>query len=574
MIWKNKKVLATLILTVLLLLPNSTHAIDVGTIGLIPAHASANVFGSDIRFTYNLNLGETKEDGLRVINNGDQTIVVKLYPVDGTTTAEGSYSLMLEDSPRTDVGGWIHMAANEVEVGPHMEKTVPFTISIPANADAGDHLGGIIMEQIATDNTLIGTGLKVVTRVGIRVTETVPGPVVKDLSLTRFDYHYAGTGVSNFIKDLLDINRYTVFLVGVKNNGNVKLEPTATLDVKNIFGRSVVHLPDVPLGEVLPRGGENSDVEVVWKDLPFLGRYVATITVDPVKEGMVPQTQQIVIWAFPYKIAFLLVLLGIIIMLIRLFKIYFAEASKEKYPIYTVKMGDNLADLAEKFFVDWKKIANINYIGKPYEIKAGEKLFIPQTKKNRRTVQKLRESGELTPSIFERAGKTGFGKKRAIFIGVVLLLAAGGAAWGIKLRRDQLIHQIVQVPPAPAPQVQETSSKTKSGALKKSGVSVNIITLASGDPESSSRLQTKFNLEGYKVNMAGTSNKYATTTVEYNSGKEEEAKMVQTDLGADDQADLSKIELKQVNNPGADVVVYNALSKDNFLPADVYNQPQ
>ena len=64
-------------------------------------------------------------------------------------------------------------------------------------------MGGIVLQEIKTDDSLSGVGVNVITRVGVRIYETVPGKVVKSLEVNKFDYGFYSTGVKNFFKDLL-----------------------------------------------------------------------------------------------------------------------------------------------------------------------------------------------------------------------------------------------------------------------------------------------------------------------------------------------------------------------------------
>lgn len=558
---KKKNIFAILLLFLFLLYPKSSQAIGLKSVAVMPAYPESNVFGSDIRFTYNLDLGEEKRDGLRIVNNGEETVVVKAYSVDAATTPDGSYGLLPEDDPISDIGGWIKLSANEVEIGPLSEKTIPFIIKIPPNVDAGDHFGGLIMEEIKTLDTLTGTGVKVVTRVGIRVQETVPGEIKRSFTLTSFDYRYVSAEAKNFLKDLLDINRRTVFHVGVKNDGNIKIKPKASLKVKNIFGITVANLEDRDLGEVFPRG-ENSESTVIWNGAPLLGRYTAEVIVDPKQDGLENQTKKFVIWAFPYRAAFIFTLIFILLVLVRLIAMYFREASKEKMPIYKVKLGDNLADLGQRFFVSWKKIAKMNFIGQPYEIKENEKLFIPVNRKNQKIMQQLKEQGEFLPSIVERSGRAKFKKKRTFIIIIIFVLIGAGVAWGIKLRRDKVVHQEIQVPQNQQEAPKETAEKTKTGAYKKSNVKVKIVTLNDADKSSSEKMLKKMQLIGYNVGLSGEAGggNYTKTTIAHSPEKKERAEMVKNDIKFADEPDMIEV-------PGleSDVVIYNFSPVDNFF---------
>ncbi len=558
----NRKIIFFLALLVFSL-PQLVKAVNTGTVGILPGNPDPNVRFSDSWFMYDLDLGQEKSDSIRVINNKDETVVVRLYTSDATTTVDGSFTLLSEDNVNKFLGSWVKLAVNEIEIPPKSEKRVPFTINIPKNADVGDHMGGIVMREMETDENanLAGTGVRIITCVGVRIYETVPGEVKKSFDLTRFDWRFEPSGKNSWIKDLLDINKRTIFFVGMKNEGNVRISPKITVDIKDIFGRTVAHLPDQDIGIIFP-GDEIKEGTVIWENMPIFGRYKVTMTANFFEDGVGQGTRELIIWAIPYRIIFLLVLLAVFFILSRLTKIYFQEASKEKMPIYTVKLGDHLVDLEKKFAVSWKKIAKMNLIKKPFEIRAGEKLFIPLTRKNKKIISEMKTRGEFEPSISEREGVSGFKRKRIFIIGIVLVIIGSGAVWALKARQAKIIHQEIKVPQIAQPPKEETAEKTASGVFKKSSVNVSVVTPAGADQRSSDKLLKKFELIGYNVHLAGASEEkgYKITTIEYKTGKLEQAQMVKYDLGLEGDVDL-----KEIPNLQSDVVINNLAPADAFF---------
>jgi hypothetical protein len=558
----NRKNLFLLVFLVLFL-PQFAKAVNTGTVGILPGNPDPDVRFSDAWLMYKLDLGQGKSDSIRVLNNKDETVVVKLYASDATTTIDGSFTLLTEEAIKKDVGSWVKLAVDEVEIAPKSEKIIPFTINIPKNADVGDHMGGIVMREMETDESanIPGMGVRIITCVGVRIYETVPGEVKKIFDVTRFDWRFEPSGKASWIKNFLDINKKTIFFTGIKNKGNVRISPKITIDIKDIFGRTVAHLPDQEAGVIFP-GEEVKEAAVTWEDMPIFGRYKVLMTANFFEDGVGHGSREVIIWAIPYRIIFLLVILAVFFILTRLTKIYFQEASKEKMPIYAVRLGDNLADVAKKFSVSWKKIAKMNYIGKPFEIRAGEKLFIPVTRRNIKMISEMKNKMELEPSISERAGIAGFKRKRIFFIGLVFILIGSGTVWALKARQGKIIHQEIKVPEAAsqAPK-EETEEKTKSGVFKKSSVNMAVITPPGADQKSSDKLLKKFALMGYNVRLAGVSGErdYKITTIEYKTGKKDQAEMVKNDLGIEDE-----VELKEMPNLDSDAVIYN------FAPADAF----
>lgn len=559
MIWKNKSKVILAAFLFLLSAPFAVKAAGSDSIGIFPANPDEKIPFSNSWFIYKLGLGEEKMDAIRVFNNRkEDTVVVKLYPVDAETTQDGSFALLQEEADRKDVGSWVKLATNQIEISPLSEKTVPFSFTVPKNADAGDHMGGIIMQEVELEKNMTGTGLNIITRVGVRIYETVPGEVKKAFEITKFDWNEYRKDAGNFFKNFLDINKNTVFFVGIKNKGNVQLSPIVTIDVKNIFGRTVAHLENQEIGTIFPQG-ENLQSTVRLDKMLVFGRYKVLMKTNI--PDMADQNRELIIWKIPWRIIFLLVILGVITILGRLIIQYFKEALKEKMPIYEVRQGDSLMKLAKKFFVDWKKIARVNCLKVPFEIKVGEKLFIPVNSKNKNIIAEAISMNELLKSIAEREGGNKNKSKRILLI--ILLCAIGlVAAYGIKVIRDkQAVRQEIPAKEKPGEELKETAEKTISGAFKKSSVRVDIRTLEIGDSNSSMRMLKRLELTGYKVNYSSLKeNKYAKTTIEYNKGKKDQAEMLKNDLGVSDE-----IELIEVPGLATDVVIYNSLDKNNFL---------
>jgi LysM repeat protein len=538
---------------------NRSLAINTGTVGILPGNPDPDVKYSNSWFVYKLDAGLSKNDSIRVINNKPETVVVKLYAVDATTTSDGSFALLMEDAPREDVGSWVKLAANEVEIPANSEKSVPFTITIPKDADVGDHMGGIIMQEVeGAGKAMSGTGVKIVTRVGVRIYETVPGEVKKDFEITRFDWRTENKRVDNFLKDLLDINKRTAFMIGLKNKGNVKITPKVTIEVRNIFGKKIADLRDKEIGIIFPKKS-NEDATIYWENMPFLGRYKVTLTANFFEDGVGSGTKEIIIWAFPYRIIFLLALIGVLLYLFRLTILYFREAKKEKMPIHTVREGETLGVLAQKFGVSWKWLAKANGIHKPFEVRAGQKLFIPAAKHNIDHLIKMIETGQLAPP-FKGKGKAGRRKRKIVVAIAILVILVGAYLWYKYKHRVGSSQPAVQNQETEAVP-QENQETTVSGATKKSAIKIGIFTPSDADPASSTRLLRKLRLIGYSAEIVSdlAGRQYGETTVEYTAGKKDQADMLKKDLGTSNGASL-----KEIDGLGKDIVVYNLIKKEEL----------
>ena len=160
------------------------QAISFAGLGIRPAYPEPSQPLTRSWFIYQLASGESKDDAVVVSNNSPRRIKAKLYAVDATTTKDGAFALLGEKDSQQGIGVWVKLAADEISLATGEEKIVPFKITLPATIKAGDYLGGVVAE----DSTVRGDkGINMVTRVGVRIYETVPGELVNNRTL-KFAY--------------------------------------------------------------------------------------------------------------------------------------------------------------------------------------------------------------------------------------------------------------------------------------------------------------------------------------------------------------------------------------------------
>ncbi|MBZ9569752.1 DUF916 domain-containing protein, partial [Patescibacteria group bacterium] len=185
---KNKNYFLTLsiiILISILFTPFVSRAVTAEGVGVSPAYPDPDVKGSDIWFVHNLERGESITDYLKLVNiSSEKTMMVKLYPVDAVVTSKGVFNPLAETDPKKDIGAWIEFSVSEVTLAPEETRIIPFTLTIPENASVGDHLGAVIAEKGELKPSG-QPGLSIKTRVGIRVWNTVPGEIVKNLQISN-----------------------------------------------------------------------------------------------------------------------------------------------------------------------------------------------------------------------------------------------------------------------------------------------------------------------------------------------------------------------------------------------------
>jgi hypothetical protein len=193
-------------------------------------------------FSYTLDPGDVFGDTVAVSNLGDRAIRFRIYATDAEAIADtGGFAAIKDDEEPTDVGTWIELAADEYTVEPGRRIDVPFSVTVPDDAEPGDHVGAIL--AVDADDTIDeagqeGVGFDVIQRIGARVYVRVNGDVAPSLRI-----------------DALDVDRDggdATVTWEVSNTGNVRLSPTAALRITGFLGRTVETVPAVEVPELLP----------------------------------------------------------------------------------------------------------------------------------------------------------------------------------------------------------------------------------------------------------------------------------------------------------------------------------
>lgn len=284
-----------------LLLPLQKVSADEGTLGAYPTNYDPSNPLTKSWFIYELKPGETKHDSITVLNMSDKKIVVKIYAVDATTTSDGAFALLNENQQQNEIGKWVTLTTNLVMIDPKSHYDIPFTIHIPNNVTVGDHAGGIIVQQAIQNNNITqGIGLNIVSRVGTRIYETVPGNRIVSLDLQNLNYKIE--------------NDHLVFTFTLTNNGNVILTPTGTLEIKDSSGKSLDKFPLYNLGSIFP-GKPITVTERSTIPAPWFGKFSATVTVKYSSTKEIVKTLTFFIFAKDWRVATPIIAIGLFALL-------------------------------------------------------------------------------------------------------------------------------------------------------------------------------------------------------------------------------------------------------------------
>jgi hypothetical protein len=368
-----------LALAVLVVVPvSSVWAVEDGAVGAKPAYPKADNARTKSIFIYTLKLGETASDGVKVVNTGSKTKSVHLYPVDGVLASGGTFSCAQEVEPRKDVGAWLKLSDEHVVVPGNGSVTVPFTVTVPAQADVGEHNGCVAIQEEDQKSATTGNGVALTFRTAIRVAVTIPGKIVKSLDFI---------GVTASKNEAGSV----VVVPTIRNTGNVSLDTQLKTELSPIFGTAVSQ--DNGSYPILPRSTASWNLEIkspFWGGL-YRAKVTAAYNADPAAgigaknpdlKTLSSKSSLVVITPKPLaaavEAAVVLALAAAVWWLLR--RQRRSRHVRSKWRTYTVKEHDTIVKIAQHHGVAWKQLASANKLKAPYHIEAGQELKVPPKK--------------------------------------------------------------------------------------------------------------------------------------------------------------------------------------------------
>lgn len=280
--------------------------------------APSTASGKDTRthFDYaGIKPGSVVHDHVGISNFSTKPVTFRVYAEDGVTTADGSIGLQSAAQKSVDIGAWVHLDQNTVTVPARAKLNMPFTVTVPANATPGDHVGGVIAS--VTQNVQAGKVTRE-DRVGVALYLRVNGPLRPAFGIESVSFGgYHGTP-NPFGGGWTSVS-YTVH-----NTGNVRLGGNQTVTVTGPFGIPLATVHPAALYELLPGGSVRVTARV--NGIVPMGPMGVHVTVDPAvvpgSPGLTtpvqPVTYTVGMWATPWsQLLLLLVLIAIVWVVVR-----------------------------------------------------------------------------------------------------------------------------------------------------------------------------------------------------------------------------------------------------------------
>lgn len=415
-------------------------AIEYGMLGGKPANPDPNVENSVSWFIYKLNAGEAKDDAVRVLNLFENDLDVLVYAADTTASSGGGFALEQFSEPKDEVGAWVRFYPEavpeyfakilekkegkitafcrlnrdeldeslsdiigktdqisdgnfstfenwcrgtdsvELKMKAKEQKDIPFVISVPEKADVGEHTGGILVQKKAAEDAsgAGGSSVKLTTRVGVRIYQTVPGEIIRKITIEDFKI------IKNFkefsFSDWFGKEKKPKeFLIETKitNSGNVSITHSNNVNVDDaLFGKRTEKVERS--FQVLKK--DKFVANYSWKK-PLFGYYKfqGEIKYQGSSNEESLKTPELTLWVIPWReITIFILITGLIVSGYWLWR----RNHKKKYGglgwvEYKVKKNDDLSKLVAKFKVDWKVFTKTNKLKAPYILSPGQVILVP-----------------------------------------------------------------------------------------------------------------------------------------------------------------------------------------------------
>ena len=431
---KTKVVLSMFLFAIIFALaPGLVKAIEYGQMGGSPTNFDPNVPDSKSWFIYKLDPGTTKEDSLTVVNLFEDSWTAVIYAADSLKSSSGGFALRQLTEPKEAVGSWVKFYPDtkpdfagkifedkktidevckvsdddlknkyelsedniselkkwcegkelvEMDLKSGEKRELLFVISIPKDADVGEHTGGILIQKKNKDETAQSDGSKVMltTRVGVRIYETVPGDINKTLAFSNlkiaknFDEFYLP-----WDKDKKDKFKEYLITSDIKNNGNISVDFSEKITIANVITRKTENIENRNF-QVLR--GDNFVSTLSWKSprfglLSFQKEYRYA---NANGEEQIVQSELIKKWFIPWRelvifTFFVLVATGVYAFWKKYQRKYYGGIG---WINYQVGEGETVQSLIKKFSVDWNVFVKTNKLKKPYLLEAGQMIRVPK----------------------------------------------------------------------------------------------------------------------------------------------------------------------------------------------------
>ena len=248
--------------------------------------------------------GEKIAKEIKVTNVSNETRTFYVYLRDFKAEGESGQAKLIPPGAETGnfLASWIEATSEGVIFGPNEEKTIPFTIGIPANIEGCSYHGAILMgvlpPKLQLESEEKGAGMAIAQQTASLILLQVRGECREEAQVREF----------NTDKDFYAAPFNVNFVLRIENNGNADVKPYGTISITNMLGKevAVLRVNDTG-GNVLP-GTIRRFEGLRWPGNFGFGRYTANLglsygtAVDRGGQGKSSLFAAKTFWIIPWKI--------------------------------------------------------------------------------------------------------------------------------------------------------------------------------------------------------------------------------------------------------------------------------
>jgi hypothetical protein len=262
---------------------------------------------SPVKDELKLKPGEIYKGELKVQNLKSEKVTVGLETQNFTAGGDGVPEFNNETGGTYTLKSWLKLTSEEVILNPGEEKSVPFRIEVPGNAEAGGHYGAILAyDKILTDGKT-DSSIGVQGKLAYLLLVTVEGDMKVGGKLKEFSTDKKSYGVPE-----------VKFTTNYENTGNVHVKPIGSITISNWSGEKIGEIEmNKDGGNVLPK--ETRGFSAEWKESGTkFGKFKAELklsTQSPDGQA-IQETATVYFWILPWKLILLIVLVIVVVVVL------------------------------------------------------------------------------------------------------------------------------------------------------------------------------------------------------------------------------------------------------------------
>lgn len=197
-------------------------------------------------FSVGLDPGARTTDAVQISNLGNREITLDLSAMDMIKTPAGEPTLPVDPSETEPIAAaWVTLSDDTLTLAPGESTDVPFTVSVPVNAEPGDYGLAVVASMSQPTTTDDGQQVLIDARVGARVYLRVLGDLhsqitVTDITLERMAPWWNPFGAQTQVDFVIE------------NTGNVRLDASAAVAISGLGGLDLGTAQARDLPQLLP----------------------------------------------------------------------------------------------------------------------------------------------------------------------------------------------------------------------------------------------------------------------------------------------------------------------------------